>query len=491
MRDSIPYPRYRALFSPDRPAVFVRLLRSRNAALVLCFLQESFKAGSYAPVLSGEKLNGLLADFLEVNQAGDEEGDLTILGLPYEDQAAQLLKKWIRDGFLTLYTDEHGADQHTLTPELENVLDWVHALLDKPAHVGTESRFLDILHKLRELAQNTDTDWRTKLTDLEKQRSDLDKQIRELKLSKTVVTYDDVQIAERYQNVSGLARGLLRDFREVENNFRAITQEIYKQQSAAGHTKGSLLGLALDALDALRDTPQGRSFEAFYQHLTDPRQKAELDALVQQLFGLLEARGLAAGDGFLRKVRFYLHGEGKKVNESFHALARKLEKIVSEKNLRERRRSLALIQDIRRLAFEVMDAPPEDAVFLEIDGRAEYQASETKEILALEERESSLVPRQLAVAQQEETDFVPLVGPRVVDRAVLLANIEQLLRSRPQVSLRQVVDTYALQHGLAELMTYGSIAATSDKHVLNDARTEVFVLGPGRACEFPEIIFGK
>ncbi|RYF74307.1 MAG: DUF3375 family protein [Comamonadaceae bacterium] len=85
------------------------------------------------------------------------------------------------------------------------------------------------MHKLRELVQNADTDWRAKLADLEKQRSDLDKQIRELKLTKTVATYDDVQIAERYQNVNGLARGLLRDFREVESNFRAITQQIYQQ----------------------------------------------------------------------------------------------------------------------------------------------------------------------------------------------------------------------------------------------------------------------
>ncbi|WP_151087275.1 DUF3375 family protein [Hymenobacter baengnokdamensis] len=483
------YPFYRTLFSPDRPAVFVRLMRSHNAPLVLCFLQESFKEGNYSPVISGEKLAGMLIDFLDTNQVSAEEGELTTLGLPYEEQATQLLKKWVRDGYLSLYTDEHGADQHTLTPELESVLDWVHSLLDKPAHVGTESRFLDILYKLRELVQNSGDDWRAKVADLEKQKSDLEKQIRELKLTKTVVTYDDVQITERYQNVNGLARGLLRDFREVESNFRTITQQIYQQQSAAGHTKGSLLGLALDALADLRETPQGRSFEAFYQHLTDPRQKAELDALVQQLFELLQARGLAAGDGFLRKIRFYLHGEGQKVNDSFHALARKLEKIVSEKNMRERRRSLTLIQDIRRLAFEVMDAPPQDAVFLEINGRADYHASETKEIQELEERESGIIYRPLAVAQQEATDFVPLVAPHVVDKAVLLANIDQLLRGRPQVSLRQVVDTYALQHGLAELMTYGSIAATSEKHLLNDARTEVFVLAPGRACEFPEIIF--
>ena len=228
------YQHYRQLFSFERPRPPIRLLRSRNAALVLCFLQESFKGGSYAPVLAGDKLTTQLADFLETHQAGDAEGDLSTLGLPYEEQAAQLLKKWVRDGYLTLYTDEHGADQHTLTPELESVLDWVHSLLDKPAHVGTESRFLDIMHKLRELVQNADDDWRTKLAELEKQKTDLEKQIRELKLTKTVVTYDDVQIAERYQSVSGLARGLLRDFREVESNFRAITQQIYQQQSEAG-----------------------------------------------------------------------------------------------------------------------------------------------------------------------------------------------------------------------------------------------------------------
>ena len=226
------------------------------------------------------------------------------------------------------------------------------SLLQKPAFVGTESRFLDIVHKLRELVQNSDDDWRAKVEDLEKQRSALDAQIRELKLTKTVRTYDDFQIEERYQGVSVLARSLLRDFREVETNFRAITQQIYQQQSAAGHTKGSLLGLALDALDELRLTAQGRSFEAFYQHLTDPRQKAELDALIRQVFELLQARGLAVGDGFfLRKIRFYLHSEGQKVNDSFHALARKLEKIVSAQNLRDRRRSLALINDIRTLAF--------------------------------------------------------------------------------------------------------------------------------------------
>jgi len=486
------YPDYRHLFSAEHAPASIRVLRSHEAPLVLCFLQENFKAGSYAPTVSNDRLVGQLADFLEThNLSGDsEEGDLAALGLSWAERAVRLVKEWVRKSYLTLYTDEQGTDQHSLTPELESVLDWVQSLLQKPAFVGTESRFLDILHKLhklRELVQNSADDWQARLAEMEKQRSALDAQIRELKLTKTVRTYEDYEIAERYQTVSGAARGLLRDFREVEGNFRDITQRIYEQQSTANHTKGGLLGLALDALDELRLTNQGRSFEAFYRHLNDPRQRAELDALVRQVFELLQDRGLAAGDEFLRKIRLYLHGEGRKVNDSFYALARKLEKILSEKSLRDRRKSLLLINDIRALAFEVMDDPPKDPVFLELEGRADYLGTEST--VALKERESAIVPRVLRVAQQEEPELTALVSTRVVDKAALTANINALLRTHSQVTLRQVVAAHALRHGVPELMTYGSIAAGSPRHLINRQQKELYDLGDGRWCEFPELIF--
>ncbi|WP_223649540.1 DUF3375 family protein [Hymenobacter psoromatis] len=483
------YPLYRGLFSADRAPAAVRVLRSHEAALVLCFLQENFKAGSYAPVRANDWLAGQLADFLETwdVRGDDDAGDLPTLGLSWAERAARLLRDWVRKGYLTLYTDEQGADQHTLTPELESVLDWVQSLLHKPTFVGTESRFLDILQKLRELVQNSADDWQARLAELEKQRSALDAQIRELKLTKTVRTYEDYEVAERYQTVSGVARGLLRDFREVEGNFRDITQRIYQQQAAAGHTKGGLLGLALDALDELRLTAQGRSFEAFYRHLNDPRQRAELDALVRQVFELLTDRGLETGDEFLRKIRPYLLGEGRKVNDSFYALARKLEKILSEKNLRDRRKSLALIHDIRALAFAVMDNPPTDPAFLELEGRADYLTTEST--VALKERESAIVPRVLAVARPEEPELAALVSPRVVDKARLAANISALLRDQSQITLRQVVAAHALRHGVPELMAYGSIAANSPKHLINRQQKDIFDLGDGRWCEFPEVIF--
>jgi len=302
-----------------------------------------------------------------------------------------------------------------------------------------------------------------------------------------VTTYEDYQIESRFQEVSGVARGLLRDFWEVESNFRATTQRIYQQQTSAHHTKGGLLSLALDALDELRLTAQGRSFEAFYRYLNDARQKAELDELVRQVFDLLAERGLPIGDGFLRKIRFYLHSEGRKVNDSFSALARKLEKILSAQNMRDRRQSLALIHDIRHLAFEVMDNPPKDTAFLEIEGRAECLSTEPQ--VDLKTRESAIVPRLLAVAREDDPDFAPLVNKRQVDKTVLLGNIAALLHDQSQVTLRNVVTAHALRYGVPELMAYGDIAAGSPKHLINEQKREYYDLGDGRVCDFPELIF--
>lgn len=484
------YPQYQVFFHPERGAAALRVLRARSAPLILCFLQQSFKAATYAPVISNDSLTAQLADFLQEWNVAAEEADVADPGVVPEEKAVTLIRNWVRYGYLTLYTDEQGQDQHTLTPPLENVLDWVAAQLTKRSFVGTESRFLDIVQKLRELVRESQNDWETRVAELEAQRADIDRQIRELKIARQVQSFEDFQVKERFEAVNLLARTLLRDFREVENNFRDITQHLYQQQTTLHHTKGSLLTLALDALDALRQTDQGRSFEAFYQHLNDPRQKAELDELIRQVFDLLQARAITPSDALLlRRLKPFLLGEGQKVNAAFQLLARKLEKIVAEKNLQDRRKSQELTRDIRAMAFEVLNCPPPSAeVFLEIDGRADYLATEPE--ITLKERQEGIKARALRVADlEEEPDFAPLVNQQVIDKTVLIAQIQTLLRDQSQVTLQQVVQTFGLRHGLAELLAYGSIAAASARHLIRDEHKVLFELSEGRACEFPELIF--
>jgi len=455
----------------------VKVFRSRNPALLLCFLQESFRDSDDTTTLSNYVLTDKLADFMETWASAGEETDLSGAAMTPEEKATKLIKDWVRDGYLTLYTDDQGEDLHSLTPEMENVMDWVASLMQKRTFVGTESRFLDIIHKLRELVQNTSVTLEDKLAELEGQKKQIEAQIRQLKLTQTVPTFEDYQVKERFHEVNVVARSLLRDFREVENRFRDIAQELYQKQSARNQTKGGLLGYALDTLDELRQTDQGRSFEAFYQHLTDPSQKAELDELIGRVFELMSERGLKPEDTFIRKIKFYLHTEGQKVNESFYLLAKKLEKIIAEKNIRDRRKSLTLISEIRTLAYGVMNNPPEDEAFLELDGRAQYL--HTDPVVSLQEREVKIAPRVLSLAESDGAGFEVLLNRKGVDKTKLLANIQSLLRAQSQVTLRQVIEAFGLKGGLSELMAYGGIAASSAKHLINDtwqkrrARTEL------------------
>ena len=469
-------------------SIHLKLLRANNAPLILCFLQMVFKAKDYSTTISNEKLVGSLADFLENEGIGDEEGDISSFTISYEDKSTKYLKNWVRDGYLSLYTDEQGQDLHSLTPEMESVLEWITSLFQKQSFVGTESRFLDIFHKLRELVKNTSEDWQMKVAELEKEKDKIDEQIRRLQITQTVQTFEDYQIISRFNDVNTVARSLMRDFREVENNFVDLSQQVYQKQTEQISNKGDLLGFTLDALDELRLTPQGKSFEAFYQHLTSPIQKQELDQLVKQVFVLMTERGINTDDKFLKKIKSYLHSEGQKVNDSFNLLVKKLQKLIAEKNIRERKKSLQLINEIKSIAFEIMENPPKQGIFLEIEDKPDYQTTNAE--VSLSEGEAKITARVLSKAQEEDGDMDVLVNKQVVDKELLKNNIASLLRSQSQVSLKNVLSVYALKHGLSELMAYASIASTG-KHIISETQKDIISISPNRAVEFPEIIFCK
>lgn len=480
--------KYQSFFSTEKPLIPIKVLRARNVALILSFLQENFKENNnYSPSISNEVLVFKLIDFLDTWSIGEVEGDISEFGMSFEDKAVKYIKDWVKEGYLSLYTDDMGQDLHSLTPEIEGVLDWVDSSMKKKSFVGTESRFLDILHKLQELVQNTSEDWEAKVKELENKKVEIDEQIRQLKIDKTIQTFEDYQIKSRFHDVNIVARSLMRDFREVETNFQEITRNIYQKQVEQNQTKGGLLGFALDALDELKLTDQGRSFEAFYLHLNDPQERQELDELIKKVFELMQDRDILPEDKFLKKIWLYLNIEGRRVNESFDLLMKKLQKIISEKNVMERRKSLMLINEIKTLAFEVIDKSPQNSIFLEIEDKAEYISTDV--YVSLEEVERKIIPRSLSVVEDGSVIDLGQLMSKTVDKSVLLANIKLMLREKSQITLKNIVNEFGLKYGLSELMAYGAIASQSEKHLINDKQKEAFEIASGRVVEFPEIIF--
>jgi hypothetical protein len=82
-----------------------------------------------------------------------------------------------------------------------------------------------------------------------------------------------------------------------------------------------------------------------------------------------------------------------------------------------------------------------------------------------------------------------------VDRARLEGLIRRALQTRSQISLAELLVLHPLEQGLAELVTYLSLAADSNTAVIDDSRSHVVTFIDARArrreVTFPVVIFSR
>ena len=474
----------------DSPSL--RLLRAKNAPLILSFLFYAFKDPNRLTISSYE-LTDALADYLEFLRQPEESGEAV------DDvvaRARQYLDAWCSDeqNVLRKYTDDKGVDVHELTPHAEKAIQWVQELEEKE-FVGTESMFLDIFRRVRDLVENSMDDPAYKLAALQKQRAEIDAQIREIEASGVVKAFNDTQVKERFYEINRSAKQLLADFRQVEQNFRDLVRAIYEKHAEKESKKGAILGYVLDETETLQKSDQGRSFYTFWQVLMDHARREELDRAIEHLYQLLEERQLEASDNFLSNIKIYLLDAGKKVIDSNHLLVEKLNRILAGQSNQNRKRAIELIGDIKKYALKTLNAPPQMEEFLEIDGSPCIQLLMERPLNEDEPQEAEFLfhPSEIGNDDLEDVDFHRLLSQFDINKEALLHRISDRLSREPRVSLREILDEHPLEDGLAELMTYFSIASQSPSHVINDEQYENIPLSKEgrRVVRVPQIIFTR
>ncbi len=468
----------------------VRLIRAKSAPLILSFLHREFKMRNQIVVPHYELANRL-ADYLEYLEDEDIlEGETT----DYLVLAEKYIGTWCDEDhrYLRRYPNENGEPVIELAPYTEKAFQWI-SLLQKREFVGTESRFQNIRRQLQEVVDNSAEDPKKKIRELEQKRKEIARQIRQIKKTGKIKTYNDTQIKERYFNISRTARELVADFKEVEQNFRDISQNIYKKQTLQNADKGQILAYTLDATDELKTSDQGRSFYAFWQFLIADNKQDELQGLIERLYAILDERAVPAEDAFLKKIKFYLHNAGQKVIESNHLIAEKLSRTLAERNLAERRRTRELINEIKGMAVRQLGRWQGKRHFIEIEGLPDIHMpmdrplGEPKQTATFDRQ-----PKALPADSLEMVDFTQLFDQFEMDRQELENNIYQLLRSRKQVSLEQVIEEFPLKNGLAEIIVYLSIASSQDQHQIRREQQSVISWKTEeqyKKARMPEVIY--
>ncbi len=475
----------------------VKLLRSKNTPLILSFLYEEFKVTERLTITNHDLVTRL-ADYMEsLNFMDEEEAEEEEIAFEdYLARARRYIDEWCNEEnrYLRKFPDETGESIHELTSETEKTFQWIDSL-KKKAFVGTESRFLDIFTKLKDLIENSYEDPEIRIQELERKKKTIEDQINHIKISGKVDVLSNTQFKERFFEICKLGRELSADFKEVEQNFKDITREIYEKQMQEEVTKGKILGFALDATETLKESDQGKSFYAFWLFLIASDKQDELNQLINNVYDVINEREISASDPYLRNIKAYLYNAGQKVVASNHRLADKLSRVITERFLVDRQKTTQLINDIKKAAIEKMETPPANITFMEIEG--------PPNVFLTMDRPLGEPPQTANFLHQPEELGNEIIGPSdlesifntfEIDKELLKSQINEMLKAGNQVTLQDVIKKFPVTKGLAEIVTYLSIATDGPSHIINaDLNTKVtFQAEEGqKRVHLPQVIYTR
>jgi hypothetical protein len=481
---------YQKLEIQLKSAPSFKLLRSRNAPLILSFLYSQFKEQGEISI-SNEKLVNQLAWYLEELNYSDEDDGLTSFATDNYERSKKYIESWTNDNFLRNYMDDtEKTIYNVLTQHTERVFQMLD-LLQERKFVGTESKFKDIFHKLKELVDNNTEDPKKKIEELEERKKKIDEEIRRIRRDGNVVKFEDYQIQSRFEDISRLTNELIGDFKEVEDIFKMITRDIYEKQSQYDLSKGRILHYTFDALDTLKESDQGKSFYTFWNFLIDEDSQDTLKMLIKHVSDILEDRGIEYNNRNLKRIKTILFQSGRKVLDSNNLLAEKLTRVIAEKHLLESRKIRETIAEIKQISLRLIDLKiPEDygieiELAAKIDMPMERKLGEEKII-----PEFDIHPESFN-SKVDLDSMSNLFNPDSINIKELIGNINSLLIEKQQVTLAQVIEKYPISKGLSELIGYISLINSSEKYFVNEEISDLllFDIEKNKYLQIPQIIY--
>lgn len=458
-----------------------RLLRADNASLIVSFLGAVFVEEN-TRVITASALADRLDDELYGLRERLGDGAYPKAAKAYLDDWSTTEAGWLRK-YYPAGSDEPHMDA---TPAVEKAMAWVESLAAR-SFVGTESRLNTIFELLRQMAFGAETDPEARLVELRRRRDEIDAEIMRVE-SGRVDLLDAVGQRDRYQQFAATARELLADFREVEENFRTLDRELREQIAGWSGSKGELLDDVLGNRILIRDSDQGRSFNAFHDFLLSSSKQDEFTALLDRVQSL-EIVGQA--DPRMRHIHYDWLDAGERTQATVRMLSEQLRRFLDDQVWLENRRVMDILHSIESSALLLRGEPVLD-LQIEIDGIAPTIALPMERPLYAPTVKVN-VDSTGVVAGMGDFDATVLFEQIYVDPTRLAQTVRQALQRDPQVSLARVIRTQPLEQGLAELVTYLSLTDDLFQVIFDESVTDeiswVDVDGTNRVAAVPGVTF--
>ncbi len=461
-------------------------MTAENGPLIAGFLDSVFRENNLRSIEEAE-LSMRLEDYLYFLSEAGAQQEFPRSAREYLDEWAHNEKGWLRKYY------PQGSDEphYDLSPAVEKALQWLDGLFEQ-GFIGTESRLFASIDLLRQIVHGVEEDKTERIKELERQKNEINRQIKAIEEG-DISTLDSREVRERYIQFSKISRELLGDFRMVEHNFRELDRSVREEIAAWTGEKGELLETIFGEHDQITQSEQGLSFRAFWDFLMSSGSQEEFTSLLDRVFEL-EELGDLTNDKRLKRIHFEWINAGEQTQRMVARLSRQLRRFLDDRSYYENKRIVRLLDSIDQRALEAREDAPQKPFFMEIEGiRPSFQLPMERPLFSPPlkiELDSVIIG-----GEGKDIDTSVLFNQVVVDKFRLKRNIDEILELREQVSLGAIIEHCPLEEGLAELVTYFTIAEENRfAFVDEDKSEEVFWIdhdGKNRYAKMPLIMFQK
>ncbi len=444
-----------------------RLLRADTAPMVLAVLGRIFVVDNARTLPEGELLDRVDDLIYAINAGLPTDGEKPA----YPRSPREYVDAWAHPdaGWLRKFYPEGSDEAHyDATSDLEKAWAWVSGLQAR-AFIGTESRLHTVVELLRQMVHGAQDDPGARMAELYRRRAELDDEIARAE-GEGVPALDAAALLDRYQHFAGTARELLADFREVEDNFRALDRAAREQIAGWEGSKGQLLDQLVGDRHAISASEQGRSFQAFHDFLLSHRRQEELNGLLDQLLHIPQV----PVDRRLRHIHYDWLDAAERTQQTVRQLSEQLRRFLDDQAWLENRRVVDLLRSIERTALAVRSADPRttgvEPPQMEIDDVAP-QVRLPMERPLYAPATDGLAPPELT-AEPDDVDASGLFDQVYVDTARIADTLRDSLRRRSQVDLATHLSEHPPTLGLAEIIAHLAVTE-EDIEIVTDESVHV------------------
>ncbi len=460
-----------------------RLLNSPHAPLVASFLHRVFIAPNVREMAKIDLAEALEDELFALREQHGSE-TFPKPATAYLNDWSENDKGWLRK-FYPAGSDEPYFD---LTPATEKAISWLESLTAR-SFVGTESRLLTLFELLRQMSAGSETDPQMRIAELNKRRDDINAEIERIRIG-DIPLLDDTALKDRFQQFLQLARELLTDFREVEQNFRTLDRRVREQIALWDGSKGELLEEIMGERDSIADSDQGKSFRAFWDFLMSQTRQEELSLLLDQVLALPPVMEMQP-EPRLRRVHYDWLEAGESTQRTVARLSQQLRRFLDDQAWLENRRIMDILHGIEGRVLALRETPPSGS-FMSLDSTA-VSIDLPMERPLYRPPVKSVIDDVALLVGDAEVDAAALYDQVVIDKTELTRNIRQSLQSRAQISLSELVSARPLRHGLAELVTYLQLASGWPHSVVDEETIDMIEWqteeGTIRQASLPRVLF--